>query len=404
MDVVAQQATAVIREGDPSQSNPNKPDAKVVAAEPANTNSTRGQKSSNDPDQKKTRRKKKSGKKQPDGSKTKKDKRKKHTIATDESSEMSENDGESSSDDDSDATENTEPEEVPIHKRTSKKAVVAQKSRMPKSNPRHSKKRDKSSRSKLTSKSSASDTSQSDWDSSDSEDEADAVDESIVTSKKKKKKKTNDLSVAKEIRTQVAKELQRMLQLAQTRPAVPAYPSLGGGLGGGLDAGLGLAGLNYSRSGRPALDSYPSLERGLDRYERSHAKDSDDGAGEDPLLGSSRRRGGASQTDKKQRVGGSAEQGKKSKKIDFKRVDQVWDNTIHNFKLQATAESNGEAKYDGFCFHVRRTFDWEGKYKATMVDIKSKPLRECLQDVIGNIKGVSLVDETPKLDPNILFL
>jgi hypothetical protein len=38
------------------------------------------------------------------------------------------------------------------------------------------------------------------------------------------------------------------------------------------------------------------------------------------------------------------------------------------------------------------------------VDIKSKALRECLQSVIGNPKGISLVDETPKLDPNILFL
>jgi hypothetical protein len=53
---------------------------------------------------------------------------------------------------------------------------------------------------------------------------------------------------------------------------------------------------------------------------------------------------------------------------------------------------------------VRRTFDWEGKYKATVVDIKSKQLREVLRDVIGNIKGVSLVEETPKLDPNMLFL
>ncbi|KAK7721276.1 hypothetical protein SLS64_001572 [Diaporthe eres] len=97
-------------------------------------------------------------------------------------------------------------------------------------------------------------------------------------------------------------------------------------------------------------------------------------------------------------------QKQKSKKYDFKRVDQVWDNSIHNFKLQDTAESAADKKYDGFCFHVRRTFDWEGKYKATVVDVKSKALRECLQDVIGNIKGVSLVDETPKIDPNVLFL
>ncbi|KAK3352876.1 cation channel-like protein [Lasiosphaeria hispida] len=94
----------------------------------------------------------------------------------------------------------------------------------------------------------------------------------------------------------------------------------------------------------------------------------------------------------------------KASKLDFKRVDQVWDNTIHNYKLQDTAEGTVDAQYDEFLFHVRRTFDWEGKYKATIIDIKSKLLRECLQAVMGNIKGVSLVEETPKLDPNMLFL
>lgn len=94
----------------------------------------------------------------------------------------------------------------------------------------------------------------------------------------------------------------------------------------------------------------------------------------------------------------------KATKLDYKRVDQVWDDKIHNYKLQDTAERTVDAQYDEFIFHVRRTFDWEGKYKATIVDIKSKFLRECLQDVIGDIKGISLVDDTPKLDPNMLFL
>ncbi|KAL2200201.1 hypothetical protein P885DRAFT_74036 [Corynascus similis CBS 632.67] len=99
-----------------------------------------------------------------------------------------------------------------------------------------------------------------------------------------------------------------------------------------------------------------------------------------------------------------AKKAQKATKLDYKRVDQVWDDTIHNYKLQDTAEGEVDAQYDEFIFHVRRTFDWEGKYKATIVDIKSKLLRECLQDVIGDIKGVSLVDDTPKIDPNLLFL
>lgn len=91
-------------------------------------------------------------------------------------------------------------------------------------------------------------------------------------------------------------------------------------------------------------------------------------------------------------------------RLDFKRVDQVWDSQIHNYKLQDTAVNDDQSQHNEYLFHVRRTFDWEGKYKATVVDIKTKQLREALHDVIGNIKGVSLVEEVPKLDPNMLFL
>ncbi|KAI1371468.1 hypothetical protein F4677DRAFT_457170 [Hypoxylon crocopeplum] len=93
-----------------------------------------------------------------------------------------------------------------------------------------------------------------------------------------------------------------------------------------------------------------------------------------------------------------------TQRLEFKRVDQVWDSQIHNYKLQDTAENANNSQYDEYLFHVRRTFDWEGKYKTTIVDIKSKQLREALQDVIGSVKGVSLVEETPKLDPKVLFL
>ncbi|KAL8408299.1 hypothetical protein RB594_006918 [Gaeumannomyces avenae] len=107
-----------------------------------------------------------------------------------------------------------------------------------------------------------------------------------------------------------------------------------------------------------------------------------------------------------QRPGQPPQQDAKRKpaRLDFKRVDQVWDNNIHAYKLQDTTETSTDSQYDEYIFHVRRSFDWEGKFKQTLVDIKSKLLRECLQDVMGNIKGVSLVEDTPKLDPNMLFL
>ncbi|PQE22433.1 AAA family ATPase protein [Rutstroemia sp. NJR-2017a BVV2] len=95
---------------------------------------------------------------------------------------------------------------------------------------------------------------------------------------------------------------------------------------------------------------------------------------------------------------------KRASKLEFKRVDQLWDSTIHNYKLTDTAEDEESSEYDQYLFNVRRTFDWEGKYKATVVDIKSKLLKEALNEVMDGVKGVSLVEETPNIDPNLLFL
>ncbi|KAK5996979.1 ATPase family AAA domain-containingA-like-like protein [Cladobotryum mycophilum] len=89
---------------------------------------------------------------------------------------------------------------------------------------------------------------------------------------------------------------------------------------------------------------------------------------------------------------------------EYKRVDQIWDSSHYRFKLQESSKAGSDSQYSGYVYHIRRTFDPEGKYQQTYVDIKSKYLRECLLEVIGMIKGVSLVDEAPRLDPNMLFL
>ncbi|CZR64854.1 related to TOB3 (member of AAA-ATPase family) [Phialocephala subalpina] len=101
---------------------------------------------------------------------------------------------------------------------------------------------------------------------------------------------------------------------------------------------------------------------------------------------------------------GKKDKKKRASKLDYHRVDQLWDSTIHNYKLTDTAEDEESSEYDQYLFNVRRTFDWEGKYKTTVVDIKSKLLKEALNEVMDGVKGVSLVEETPIIDPNLLFL
>jgi hypothetical protein len=82
----------------------------------------------------------------------------------------------------------------------------------------------------------------------------------------------------------------------------------------------------------------------------------------------------------------------------------VWDNTIHNYKLTETVDDIGANEWDQYIFTVRRKFDWENKYMETVVDIKSKHLRDALAKIMDGVKGVSLVQETAVVDPNMLFL
>ncbi|KAK8223114.1 hypothetical protein HDK90DRAFT_515460 [Phyllosticta capitalensis] len=100
---------------------------------------------------------------------------------------------------------------------------------------------------------------------------------------------------------------------------------------------------------------------------------------------------------------GKKVQAKRGTMLEFKRVDELWDNTIHNYKLTESAEDPVD-EFNSYVFTVRRRFDWENKYRSTVVDIKSKLLREALSEIFKDVKGVSLVEDQPSIDPNMLFL
>ena len=95
---------------------------------------------------------------------------------------------------------------------------------------------------------------------------------------------------------------------------------------------------------------------------------------------------------------------KTSTKPQYFRGDELWDREIHAYRLRETADMSEQDDFGEYIFHVRRRFDWEGKYVDTLIDIKSKALRLVLQDVMGACKAVSLAEDTPSIDPNMLFL
>ena len=88
----------------------------------------------------------------------------------------------------------------------------------------------------------------------------------------------------------------------------------------------------------------------------------------------------------------------------YYRVDELWDNFIHDYKLVETRKAT-DAQYHGvYAFYVRRRFDCEGRYLETMVNIKSKVLRDVLRTVIIACPAISLHADTSSIDPNMLFL
>lgn len=94
---------------------------------------------------------------------------------------------------------------------------------------------------------------------------------------------------------------------------------------------------------------------------------------------------------------------RKGSTLEYKRVDNCWDSNIRNYALKESAEDQLD-EFDEYLFTVRRNFNWENKYRDTVVDIKSKLLRDALAEVMKDVRCVSLVEDQPCLDPNILFL
>lgn len=93
-----------------------------------------------------------------------------------------------------------------------------------------------------------------------------------------------------------------------------------------------------------------------------------------------------------------------SKKPSFKRVDWVWDPKLFVFKLRDSAKASKDEQHEGHVFQVKRSFDHQGKYRYTTVEIKSPVLRECLKEAIGDSRCLNLVEQVPRLNPNSLFL
>ncbi|KAE9986895.1 hypothetical protein EG328_004337 [Venturia inaequalis] len=108
----------------------------------------------------------------------------------------------------------------------------------------------------------------------------------------------------------------------------------------------------------------------------------------------------------KQRELAEENKGKKVKKgstADFKRVNFLWDTTLHQWVTKEELEEVAD-EFDNYGFVVQRNFDYDNHYISTSVKVKSKALKESLEEVMKDVQGQTLEAEEPSVDPNMLFL
>jgi hypothetical protein len=89
--------------------------------------------------------------------------------------------------------------------------------------------------------------------------------------------------------------------------------------------------------------------------------------------------------------------------LEYKRVDELFDEELHDWDIRDSVPHSKADKYSTYIFTVRRIFDYDGRYTETKVDVKSQLLKDALSEIIGDVRGISLVEDVPELDPNMLF-
>ncbi|KAJ5115522.1 hypothetical protein NUU61_001281 [Penicillium alfredii] len=88
----------------------------------------------------------------------------------------------------------------------------------------------------------------------------------------------------------------------------------------------------------------------------------------------------------------------------FKKIVETWDKDAYKYKVAESVESSNDQ--DDLCkyvFVVRERVDRKSEEVTPYIDIKSEWLRDILRGVMQNIKAISLMENEPSIEQNILF-
>jgi hypothetical protein len=81
----------------------------------------------------------------------------------------------------------------------------------------------------------------------------------------------------------------------------------------------------------------------------------------------------------------------------------VYDKHSHEWVVQDSAPQKPGDKYSEYIFTICRQFDYDHKHTDTLLNIKSSLLKYVLRDIIGDVRGISLIEDYPSVDPKQIF-
>ncbi|KAJ6020068.1 hypothetical protein N7522_000143 [Penicillium canescens] len=88
----------------------------------------------------------------------------------------------------------------------------------------------------------------------------------------------------------------------------------------------------------------------------------------------------------------------------FKTVKETWDKEACKYKIAEPIETSGGLEdYAEYAFVVRERVERSSEEVTPYIDVKSKGLRDILRMVLHGIKAISLMEDKPSIEQNILF-
>ncbi|KAF3398203.1 hypothetical protein F1880_005613 [Penicillium rolfsii] len=88
----------------------------------------------------------------------------------------------------------------------------------------------------------------------------------------------------------------------------------------------------------------------------------------------------------------------------FKTVVETWDKEACKYKIGNPVETSGSPDdYAEYAFVVRERVERNSEEVTPYIDIKSEGLRDILRVVLHDIKAISLMEDKPSIEQNVLF-